>query len=283
MRLVLQVFDEMALEIVGVLVEQGLHIRARRLHGHGLACLDRGEVEAVQLLIPTVRQGLLETAGGLCVLPGVAQQAAALAPGLCQRGVQHQCLVQGLQRLVGVVQPQEAARERQLDQRGGRPQLHALLQRLRRIGPVRERLVREPERDPGVAVRGIGPRGLAEGVHSLGPAAQAALRHAQVGKHGWAPRHQRERGLVARHGLVEPAGLEQGVAFEERGLGLFDGVGVGAHGAAPYTSTALTCPATASAKAGSLMWCGSLISWCVSLIWNRRSRVSNSTASAAGS
>ena len=93
-RLVVQYIDKMIRKRVGIVIEQSLHILARR-NGRRFSAGKRGKEVAIEFSIATVGDGLLERMRCLVEALHVLQDASAMAPSRRQIRIDSQRLIIG--------------------------------------------------------------------------------------------------------------------------------------------------------------------------------------------
>ncbi len=101
-----QAGDEMLVEGLGIVVEQGLHIVARRRRRRCTA-RHRGEVVGVQIGVGAVAECLAKSVRGLVEPTELAQQRAAAAPGIEPRRIDGEDALEGRERLAASFEPLE--------------------------------------------------------------------------------------------------------------------------------------------------------------------------------
>lgn len=219
MPLVAQLADEMVLEFVGVLVEQGLHVLARRMV-HRRAVLQGCKVVAVQVGICPSVQRVLVTTRGLSGLLRFAAQVTELAPRLGQVRILLHGRLQCGHRLRGAPCPRQALPQAHADHGGGHAARQGVFVAAQCRLPPPQLHLRQPKRRPAVALGVVGGQGGLKQGFRLFEKLAMDLRHSQIQQHGRPPRRQRQRlGECLVGGLVLPA-LEQRNAPHESLAGL---------------------------------------------------------------
>ncbi len=187
----------------------------------------------MQFGIGAVRQGLPEGVGGFLVALHLAQDAAAVAPGLRQAGVDGQRAFVGGEGALGLVKRLQGLAMAEPEWSGAR-----WGERDRLLVAEQGLLVavQLPEGaglvEPGIGVAGLECQHLLRRGQRILGAAQLQLRRGEIHQGRDAARQQGQRRLEALFGGLETGGLEVLQALEEQLPGLLEGVvgGRGAHG-----------------------------------------------------
>ena len=180
--LVAQLAHQVRLKVVGVLVEQCLHISCRRIH-HGLLRAQGGQVIAVQLRVGPQLHRPLVSRDRLRGLTHFALHMGQLAPGFGQPRVVRQGLLKGLQglRQARLVRQTLAPAQTKFSPVGS--QSTRLFMAMQGLRPVAQSHLRYAPGHPSIGQGGVGGKGLAQTHIGLHEAAQMHAAHTQVHQH----------------------------------------------------------------------------------------------------